>query len=196
VDATTYTVGVKSDGTVVAAGTNYNESYFNLTEWTGIVEVAAAHSHTVGLKCDGTVVATGACAPGGCDVTDWELAVINSDLDCEGPSLNITSHANNQQVTSVSITLAGTATDSGKGDSGIQKVTVNGVRASGDTATGTDTANWSKELALQAGANTITAVAYDNSAAHNSTTKMITLHYVPSSNVRSIPGILLLLLSD
>ena len=48
-------------------------------------------------------------------------------VDQTGPSLAITSHANHQDVCTSSITLSGTASDSGKGDNGIQKVMVNGV---------------------------------------------------------------------
>jgi alpha-tubulin suppressor-like RCC1 family protein len=51
-------VGLKSDGTVVALGSNgYRQC--NVGNWTDIVQVAAGHFHTVGLKSDGTVVATG-----------------------------------------------------------------------------------------------------------------------------------------
>jgi alpha-tubulin suppressor-like RCC1 family protein len=65
-----YTVGVKSDGTVVAVG--YNDSgQCNVADWTDIVQVAAGWSHTVGLKSDGTVVAVGLDYSGQCDVGGW-----------------------------------------------------------------------------------------------------------------------------
>jgi hypothetical protein len=73
--------------------------------------------------------------------------------------------------------LAGTASDSGRGDSGIQQVTVDGNRASNDFATGSGTANWSKAVNLNAGANTITVIAYDNSTNHNQTSQTVTIYY-------------------
>jgi len=51
-----HTVGLKSDGTVVAVG---DETFgrCNVDGWTDIVQVAAGGYHTVGVKSDGTVVA-------------------------------------------------------------------------------------------------------------------------------------------
>ena len=53
-----HTVGLKSDGTVVAVGNNI-DGQLNVGSWTDIVQVAAGRYHTVGLKSDGTVVAVG-----------------------------------------------------------------------------------------------------------------------------------------
>ena len=62
-----YTVGLKSDGTVVACGKNtYGEC--DVSEWQDIVAISAGDSHTVGLKKDGTVVAVGSNGYGECDV--------------------------------------------------------------------------------------------------------------------------------
>jgi len=97
--------------------------------------------------------------------------------DTTGPALLITSHSNNQHVSTSSITLSGTASDSGRGDNGIQQVTVNGSRATNDTATGSGTANWSRAVSLGAGANAITVIAYDNSSNHNQTSVSITIYY-------------------
>ena len=47
-----HTVGLNTDGTVVAAG-------YDVRGWTDIVQVAARGHHTAGLKPDGTVVAAG-----------------------------------------------------------------------------------------------------------------------------------------
>jgi len=99
--------------------------------------------------------------------------------DMAGPSLSITSHGDNQHVTTAAITLSGTATDSEKGDNGISQVTVNGVRAANDTAAGAATANWSRSVTLTAGANAITVIAYDNSSSNNSTSQTITVNYDP-----------------
>jgi GH25 family lysozyme M1 (1,4-beta-N-acetylmuramidase)/surface antigen len=100
--------------------------------------------------------------------------------DNQGPNVAIASHINNQTVTTSLITVSGTATDSGLGNNGISSVTVNGVAASNGTAVGSSTANWSRSVTLNAGANTVTVVAKDNSAAQNSTTVQITVNYQPA----------------
>ena len=64
-----HTVGLKSDGTVVACGDRPN---CNISGWTDIVAVAAGDFHTVGLKSDGTVVACGKNDDGQCDVSKWK----------------------------------------------------------------------------------------------------------------------------
>ena len=68
-----HTVGLKSDGTVVAVGDNA----YGVSDWTDIVAVSAGGSHTVGLKSDGTVVATKYSSKskyynGQCDVSGWK----------------------------------------------------------------------------------------------------------------------------
>jgi hypothetical protein len=52
-----HTVGLKSDGSVVAVGDR--RCGLDVEDWTDIVAVSAGMWHTVGLKSDGTVVATG-----------------------------------------------------------------------------------------------------------------------------------------
>ena len=64
-----YTVGLKSDGTVVAVG--YDMGQLNVGSWTDIVQVAAGSNHTVGLKSDGTVVAVGNNYYGQLNVDSW-----------------------------------------------------------------------------------------------------------------------------
>ena len=76
-----HTVGLKSDGTVIATNYTHNSEYFdyghgqcNVQGWKDIVAVSAGSYHTVGLKSDGTVVATnytGEYYGGQCDVQDW-----------------------------------------------------------------------------------------------------------------------------
>jgi len=53
-----HTVGLKSDGTVVAVGNNH-DGECNVQSWRNIVAVSADLSLTLGLKSDGTVVAVG-----------------------------------------------------------------------------------------------------------------------------------------
>jgi len=66
-----HTVGLKSDGTVMATGSN-NFGQCNVSSWEGIVEIAVGEMHTVGLKLDGTVIATGANGVGQCNVSGWK----------------------------------------------------------------------------------------------------------------------------
>ena len=66
-----HTVGLKSDGTVVAIGGNgYGQC--DVSGWKDIISVSAGDSHTVGLKSDGTVVAAGDNDDGQCDVSEWK----------------------------------------------------------------------------------------------------------------------------
>ena len=66
-----HTVGLESDGTVVAAGDNYS-GQCDVSGWRDIVAVSAGQYHTVGLKSDGTVVAAGDNHDGRCDVSGWK----------------------------------------------------------------------------------------------------------------------------
>ena len=65
-----HSVGVKSDGTVVAVGKN-DYGQCDVSGWTDILAVSAGSNHTVGLKADGTVVAVGDNDDGQRDVSDW-----------------------------------------------------------------------------------------------------------------------------
>lgn len=65
-----YTLGLRTDGTVLAAGNNtYGQS--DVSDWTDIAAISAGVYHTVGLKTDGTVVAAGNNGSGQCDVSGW-----------------------------------------------------------------------------------------------------------------------------
>ena len=63
-------VGVKKDGTVLAAGKN-DRGECNVSLWENIISVETAMSLTVGLKEDGTVVAAGSNNHGQCNVEEW-----------------------------------------------------------------------------------------------------------------------------
>jgi len=65
-----HTVGLKSDGTVLAVGHNYS-GQCNVSNWTNITKVTAGTYNTVGVKADGTVVAVGYNFSGQCDVSSW-----------------------------------------------------------------------------------------------------------------------------
>ncbi len=80
-----HTVGLQSDGTVVAAGDNtYGQT--NVSSWSGVIQVAAGARHTVGLKSDGTVFAAGDNSQGQLNVSDWTdiKMVACSDYDTLG----------------------------------------------------------------------------------------------------------------
>ena len=67
-----HTVGLKSDGTVVTAGSLNAYGQCNVSGWKDIIAVSAGENHTVGLKADGTVVAVGDNKYGQCNVSDWK----------------------------------------------------------------------------------------------------------------------------
>gem|GEM_PF-6405689 len=69
-----HTVGLKSDGTVVAVGRNF-DGQCDVSDWRGITSVSAGTFHTVGLKSDGTVVAAGTGFNGECRVSEWRNIV-------------------------------------------------------------------------------------------------------------------------
>lgn len=69
-----HTLGLKKDGSVVAAG-YMDEPECDVSAWRDIVIVSAGWSHSVGLKKDGTVVATGANKDGECNVSNWSNIV-------------------------------------------------------------------------------------------------------------------------
>jgi alpha-tubulin suppressor-like RCC1 family protein len=65
-----HTVGLKSDGTLVAVGDNSDEQC-DVGGWANIDQVNAGFDHTVGLKSDDTVVAVGSNKFEQCDVGNW-----------------------------------------------------------------------------------------------------------------------------
>ncbi len=67
-----HTVGLRSDETVVAAGSN-SYGQCNVDEWSNIARIAAGAHHTVGLKKDGTVVAAGNNEHAQCNVESWNI---------------------------------------------------------------------------------------------------------------------------
>ena len=71
-----HTVGLKSDGTVVAVGYGYaggedEKQPWEVDGWANISQVAGGGFYTVGLESDGTVVAVGYNYDGQCDVGSW-----------------------------------------------------------------------------------------------------------------------------
>ena len=80
-----HTVGLHSDGTVVATGSNaYGQC--DIDSWSDIVAVVAGAYHAVGLRSDGTVVATGSNSSSHCYVNSWTdiMAVAAGDYHTVG----------------------------------------------------------------------------------------------------------------
>jgi len=161
-DSGTGNNGIQSVTVNGAAATGGTASGSNTANWSRSVSLATG-ANTL------TVVATDGVG----NARTSSITINRSSTDTAPPTLTITSHTNGQTVTTASITLSGTATDSGTGGSGITSVTVNGVAATGGTATGSNTANWSRSLSLVTGANTLTVVARDG--AGNTRTSSITV---------------------
>ncbi len=125
----------------------------------------------------GAASATNAVAGLAAGTSELAITLSTTSTDFAGPVVAVTSHTNGQAVGTANITLAGTATDSGRGDSGISEVTVNGVSADNGSAAGTGTANWSLDVTLSQGSNTITIIAYDDSTEINPSTQVVTITY-------------------
>ena len=111
----------------------------------------------------------------------------NVPIDFTPPSNILTSWpANGDQLYINPLFIWGTASDASLGGSGIAQVTVNGNRASNDTASGSGSAVWSAYVNLTAGANTITVVAMDG--AGNRTTNLLTVtEMLPAPSLTSQP---------
>ena len=78
-----YTIGLKSDGTVVIAGDNYTDEE-EVKKWSNIVALAIDHFNAVGIKSDGTVVATGDNRDGECNVSGWSNIIKVAVSRCHG----------------------------------------------------------------------------------------------------------------
>ena len=82
-----HTVGLHSDGTVVAAGRDTN-GRCEVDNWSSIAAVSAGNSHTVGLCSDGTVIAVGRNIEGQCNVDGWKNIVAISAGEYHTVGLN------------------------------------------------------------------------------------------------------------
>lgn len=65
-----HVLGLKTDGTVVAAGSDSSERN-QVSQWKNIIAISAAQGHSLGLKSDGTVAVAGHNGCGQCEVSDW-----------------------------------------------------------------------------------------------------------------------------
>lgn len=71
-----HVVGLKTDGTVVAAGPNYS-GRCDVSDWTDIVQIAAGGYCTLGLRADGTIVYAGVDADQQPILTNVRIPALN-----------------------------------------------------------------------------------------------------------------------
>ena len=117
-------------------------------------------------------------------LADRDLVALESEndfVDSLGPEVVIIEPQDGTLVFDKFILVSGTASDAGRGDSGIALVTVNGQHPGDETVGGSDTLNWSKNIALSLGQNTITVVAKDGN--DNTTTRSFSVEFNPPSFV-------------
>ena len=95
------------------------------------------------------------------------------------PSLSISSPIDGATLSTNTLVISGTASDAGRGGSGITSVLVNGQAATGAIAATSTTANWSLETTLSYGANSLTVVASDGSPFNNKSSQTINISYQP-----------------
>jgi len=95
------------------------------------------------------------------------------------PNLSISSPIDGATLSTNTLVISGTASDAGRGGSGISSILVNGQLATGAIAETTATANWSLETTLTYGANTLTVVASDGSPFNNRSSQTINISYQP-----------------
>jgi len=154
-----------------AAGVAVSGDYAYVTDGGGIliVDVSNKSAPMLAGRCDTAGTAHDAAVSGDyAYVADGPngLVVMRTGTDTTPPILTITSPTNGTTVTTSTITISGTASD----ESGIANVTVNAILANGTT-------NWSAEVTLTAGENTITVVATDGAGLN--TTETITVWCEP-----------------
>ena len=66
-----HTVGLHSDGTVVAVGPDKYKQC-DTDNWSDIIAITTKGWHTIGLRSDGTVVTIGFNESGQCDIKHWD----------------------------------------------------------------------------------------------------------------------------
>ena len=69
-----HTIGLRSDGTVIATGDNSN-GQCNVKEWTNVISISASGDLTAAVRSDGTVLT---CGRPQCDTSKWtDIAAIS-----------------------------------------------------------------------------------------------------------------------
>ncbi len=97
------------------------------------------------------------------------VATVNFIISTAAPTLNLTSPVNNLITNQNKVTVAGTAA------AGSENVTLAEVTVNGEKATVGAGGNFSKEVTLTEGSNTITVIAKDNIGKTTTVTRKVTL---------------------
>ncbi len=172
-----YSVGLKSDGTVVGAG-DFSDS---LTYWTDIVAIAAGGDHTVGLKADGTVVAAGTdhYGVGATDISDWTDMVavaagfghtvgLKADGTVTATGENKKGQCNVSDWTDIAAIAAGSRHTVGVKSDGTVVATGNNSRGQCDVSDWTDivqvAAGWSFTIGLRDDGTVVMAGSLDSNS--------------------------------
>jgi len=112
----------------------------------------------------GNNVITVQATDGAGNQTTQSLTVIRQNPpDTTPPTISIVSPTNNFTTFENQVTVSGTAIDTGTPATGVTSILVNGSAANYNSATG----QWTANISLNAGINTITATATDNAAPPN-----------------------------
>lgn len=184
-------------GDKALSGSYINQTPFDLTDASGLTNAIHPTHRTIRIRTSisGISQTISHTLVDGTSTLTVTLPVTVTDL--AAPSIAVTSHTSGETVNSQTITLSGTVSDAGRGDSGVQQVLVNGVPATGGTATSTETASWSAEVPLSSETNTITISASDNATPHNEGSQTLFIVYdnvppdvtrtSPSSNISGVP---------
>ena len=158
----THTIGLRTNGTVLAGYNEYGEC--DVSAWTNIVDVCAGKRFTVGLKSDGTVVATGYNDDRQCNVSNWRniialsrgaadhIAAIKSDGTVVAAGTNESGQCNVSNWKNITAVCTGFGFW-GKGFTlGLRKDGT--VVAAGDNEDGQcNVSNWKDIIAISAGHN-------------------------------------------
>jgi hypothetical protein len=178
----TATDGGKGDNGIYSVTVNGFRANSDTAAGSGI----AHWSRTISLASGSntlTVAATDNSSSRNVTIQSMNVILVQVSPDTVPPTLVIASPAAGQAVCGNPWTISGSATDAGHGDNGISSVTVNGIRAAGDTASGPGTADWHAEVNLNAGLNSIEVVAMDASPNLNISRKTITVEEAPCQGV-------------
>lgn len=176
-NATVSVGGLTWSSSVGTAVYEYNTS----VTVTATADAGSTFTGWAGEGCTGTGICTVTMT------TAKNVTATFTSNDTTGPTLTIRTPKNNRSLTTSTVAVSGTATDSRKGNHGIASVTINGVRADNDTASGSDTASWSRTISLEAGINEIVVIATDGVGI--STTKSIFVNHVTAPTLKvKAPG--------
>jgi YD repeat-containing protein len=161
------------NGSLVATTTGTNISLSGLSPNSQYCLTVAAFDH------DGNISAA-----------SLPLCITTSGgADTEPPLLTVLFPTNNAVFFTDIISVIGTATDAGQGDSGIGSVTLNGLPVTGGIASGTATSQWSIVVSLVPGFNPFRIVARDASINQNrATNDVVFIRAIPSNQPPAVVG--------